>query len=342
MEWRSISIVEPAAGFCPRPKSIVMFVLGQFGLLQTRFLILFLQHSETILARNKRSLANRRPFTPSLVKPVCDTWPLIERLAFHATTTHNWTFDEDVFAYRKFGVRAFGAWRFKVEDFGEHRALDLLKDQDLTVSSLSWAGGFAYSDGEAYDAAIADAVDAVEMARKIEASTLVVLPGTRGSYTVNHGRKMIIDALRKVGDAAGEAGIQIALQPVDPDFAGDGCFLDSLDKMLEFLTDCAHPRIGLNLDLFHLRKTPRLIERIPELLPWIRLVQLSDCRNPTSELDRCRLGEGKLPLLELIESLEAVGYRGFYDAPLMSTAVWNSNYIRVLEQTQQQFQTWAG
>lgn len=293
------------------------------------------------MARNKRSLANRRPFTPALVKPVCDTWPLLERLAPHATTTHNWTFDEDVAAYCKMGVKAFGAWRFKVEDVGEHRALDLLKEHDLTVSSLSWAGGFAYSDGESYDAAIADAADAVDMARKIEASTLVVLPGTRGSYTVNHGRKMIIEALRKVGDVAGEAGIQIALQPVDPDFAGDGCILETLDKMLEFLTDCAHPQIGLNLDLFHLRKTPKLLERIPELLPWIRLVQLSDCHNPATELDRCLLGEGKLPLQELIESLEAVGYRGFYDAPLMSTAVWNSNYNQVLEQTQQKFRSWA-
>jgi len=293
------------------------------------------------LARNKRSLANRRQFTPSLVKQGCDTWPLLERLALHQTTTHRWTFDEDVLAYRKLGVRAFGAWRFKVEDFGEDRAFDLLKEEDLTVSSLSWAGGFAYSDGEAYDAAIADAIDAVAMAKKIEASCLVVLPGTRGSYTIGHGRRMIIDALRRVGDAAGEVGVQIALQPVDADFAGDGCFLDSLDKMLAFLVDCGHPQVGLNLDIFHLRKTPKLIERIPELLPWIRLVQISDCRQPSSELDRCLLGEGKLPLQELLESLEAVGYRGFYDAPLMSTSIWNSDYNEVLQQTRNQFETWA-
>ena len=293
------------------------------------------------MARNKRTLAPRKLFTPTPVKQVCETWPLPERMALHQTTTHRWTFDEDVLAYQQLGVRAFGAWRFKVEDFGADRALDLLKEHELAVSSLSWAGGFAYSDGQSYEAAIADAKDAVEMAATIEASCLVVLPGTRGAYTLNHGRRMVIDALRNVGDAAGEAGIQIALQPVDPAFAGEGNFLDTLDKMLTFLSDCGHPSIGLNLVAFHLRKTPKLLERIPAMLPWIRLVQLSDCRKPATELDRCLLGEGELPLQELVEALEFLGYRGYYDAPLMSTTAWNSNYNQILKQTREQLQLFS-
>ena len=305
----------------------------------------YLQHSETILARNKRSLANRRPstpFVPTAVKPVCDTWPLLERLAFHQTTTHRLSFKQDVKAYHTFGARAFGAWRFKVDDVGEYSAFDIVKESDLTVSSLSWAGGFAYSDGEAYEAAIADALEAVDMAQTLEASCLVVLPGTRGSYTFNHGRRMALEALKRVGDAAGESGIQIALQPVDKAFAADGCFLDTLDKMLEFLNDSQHPQIGLNLDLFHLRNTPKLIERLPEILPWIRLVQLSDCHaQPVCDHDRCPLTKGKLPVFELVETLESLGYRGFYETPLMSPATWKGNYNSVLEATRLTYQELA-
>ena len=272
------------------------------------------------------------------MKQVCETWPVLERLAFHETTTRRLKFDEDVQAYREQGARAFGAWRYKIEDFGEERAFDLLKDLELTVSSLSWAGGFVYSDGEAYSAAIADALEAVETAATLEASCLVVLPGTRGSYTPNHAGKMIIAALRQVGDAAGARGVQIALQPVDPEFAGDGSFLDSLDKLLEFLADCDHPHIGLNLDLFHLRRTPKLIQRVPELLPWIRLVQLSDChQNPRTELDRCQLGAGTLPVAELVESLEAVGYRGFYDVPMTAANTLDGRYDEVLQNTRDTF-----
>ncbi len=279
---------------------------------------------------------------PSQVKPICETWPLLERLAYHQTTTRRLSFKHDIEAYSLFGVRAFGAWRFKVEDFGEFRSVDLVKERELTISSLSWAGGFAYSDGEAHEAAIADALEAVKTAQALEASCLVVLPGTRGSYTVNHGRRMIIEALQRVADVAGESGVQIALQPVDKAFAGDGCFLDSLDKMLDFLADCKHPQIGLNLDLFHLRNTPRLLERIPELLPWIRLVQLGDChQQPTSGMDRCLLGTGSLPVAETVAALEAFGYRGFYEAPLMSGLARNGSYAQLLQATRQTFEELA-
>ncbi len=294
------------------------------------------------MAQDKRSLVNRRSYVPSPVKPICETWPLIERLAFHQTTTHRLTFKQDVDTYQMFGARAFGAWRYKVEDFGEYRAFDLLKERELTVSSLSWAGGFVFSDGEGYEAAIADAFDAVKMAQTLEASCLVVVPGTRGSYTVNHGRRMIVEALQQVGEYAKSRGVQIALQPVDKTFAEDGTFLDSLDKMLDFLGDCGHPQIGLNLDLFHLRNTPRLIERIPELLPWIRLVQLSDChQKPTSDMDRCLLGAGTLPVTELVEGLEDAGYRGFYDVPLMSTSPWSGGYAKVLQSIRHKFEELA-
>ena len=294
------------------------------------------------MAQDKRSLVNRRTFTPSPVKHVCDTWPLLERLAFHQTTTHRLTFKQDVDTYKMFGARALGAWRFKVEDFGEYRALDLLKERELAVSSLSWAGGFVFSDGEGYEAAIADAFDAVKMAQTLEASCLVVVPGTRGSYTVNHGRRMVIEALQRVGDFAAARGVQIALQPIDKAFAEDGTFLDSLDKMLDFLVDCRHPQIGLNLDLFHLRNTPRLIERVPEMLNWIRLVQLSDChQKPTSDMDRCPLGAGTLPVTELVETLETLGYRGFYDVPLMTTASTNGSYAKILQATRSAFEELA-
>lgn len=291
------------------------------------------------MARNRRSFATRRTNTPSPIKPVCETWPVLERLAFHETTTRRLRFDEDVTTYREQGARAFGAWRYKIEDFGEERAFDLLKDLELTVSSLSWAGGFVYSDGEAYSAAIADALEAVETAATLEAFCLVVLPGTRGSYTPKHAGRMIIDALRQVGDAAGARGVHIALQPVDPEFAGDGCFLDTLDKLLEFLSDCDHPHIGLNLDLFHLQRTPKLVERVADLLPWIRLVQLSDCvHNPRSELDRCQLGAGTLPVAELVVALEAVGYRGFYDVPMTAANTLDGRYNEVLQHTRDTFE----
>jgi sugar phosphate isomerase/epimerase len=290
------------------------------------------------LARDKRSLANRRSFQPAPVKSVCDSWPVLQRLAIHQTTTHHWTFHDDVLGYQDLGIQALGAWRFKVEDHGANESRALLDEKGMTVSSLSWAGGFAFHDPEAHQAAVVDGLEAVRTAAIIGASNLIVLPGNKGGYTTNHARKLIIQSIQQLGDAAAEYGVQIALQPVDTKFASDGFFLDSLDKYLDLLRECRHPNVGLKLDVFHLRDTPNLLERIEELQPWIRLVQLSDCFDPINEFDRCPLGEGTLPLEQLVEALETTGYRGFYEVALMSPRIWNSDYEDVIRQIKHSFE----
>jgi sugar phosphate isomerase/epimerase len=290
------------------------------------------------LAREKRPLANRRSFTPVPVKSVCDLWHVKQRLAVHQTTTHRWDFHDDVLGYQDMGIQALGAWRFKVDDFGAAEARVLLDEKGIAVSSLSWAGGFAFHDPAAHQVALLDGLQAVETAAQLGASTLVVIPGNKGAYTANHARKLIIDSIQRLGDAAADHGIQIAIQPVDSNFAGDGFFLNSLDHYVELLRDCTHPNIGLNLDVFHLRNTPNLIGRIKELLPWIRLVQLSDCVDPRSEIDRCALGEGTIPLEQLVEALEPSGYRGFYEVSLMSPTIWNSDYEDILRQIKRSFE----
>ena len=78
------------------------------------------------------------------------------------------------------------------------------------------------------------------------------------------------------------------------------------------------------------------------MLNWIRLVQLSDChQKPTSDMDRCPLGAGTLPVTELVETLETLGYRGFYDVPLMTTAATNGSYAKILQATRSAFEELA-
>lgn len=291
------------------------------------------------MARDKRSLADRRPFHPIPAPSICDSWPTHQRLAVHQTTTHRWDFETDLHEYRDAGIQTVGAWRYKVEDYGVDDARELLKQTGLRVSSLSWAGGFAFNDPEAHQAAIVDGLEAVQTAASLGAANLIVIPGNRGGYTPNHARKLIIDAIQQLGDAAALHGIQIAIQPVDPKFAGDGFFLDTLDKYLDLLRDCRHPNVGLNLDLFHLGRTPCLIQRVSEIIPWVRLVQLSDSCEPRSDLDRCQLGEGTLPVDQLIEALEVADYRGFYEVCLMSPAIWNGDYRQILSQAQRHFRS---
>ena len=48
------------------------------------------------------------------------------------------------------------------------------------------------------------------------------------------------------------------------------------------------------------------------------MVQLGDARRPPAgEQNRCRLGEGVVPLAEIVAALKAGGYDGYYDVELL-------------------------
>lgn len=253
-------------------------------------------------------------------------------------TTYKWSFLKDVNAYRDAGLGAMGVWRQKLVEFGEERGGELLAETGLIASSLSYAGGLIGTDGSSFLEAFDDAHAAIEQAAQIQAACLVVVSGTRGLYTHRHAQRLLVHALRRLGDLAGEQNVQIALQPMRQPYAKPCTFVNSLDKLLDTLAECNHPQVGMAFDVFHLWQELDLCSRIPDMLPWIKTVQLSDGREPPcSEYDRCLLGQGDIPLTEIMGSLEQAGYQGFYDIQILSEEVWNSNYGAVLKQCQAEF-----
>jgi sugar phosphate isomerase/epimerase len=112
--------------------------------------------------------------------------------------------------------------------------------------------------------------------------------------------------------------------------------LNSLDAALDALNHCNHPRVGLVFDAFHMWHEPELCQRIPDVVPWIKLATLSDAYSGESrsishaEEDRCIPGQGVLPLAEIVTALEATGYRGAYDVQLTGERCWRSDYVALL------------
>jgi sugar phosphate isomerase/epimerase len=243
---------------------------------------------------------------------------------------------EDVSGFRMAGVRSIGVWRRKLSDFGEERGVELLRDSELAVSSFWSAGGFTGSDGQTFREAVDDAFDALHLAAQVRAGCLVVVSGARAGHTFNHARRLVCDALRKLGDAAAQDGLAIALQPMHRRPLERWSLLNSLDSALEALSYCDHPHVGLVFDAFHLWQEPQLCRRIADVVPWIKLAALSDARSAApglhaqSEEDRCLPGQGVVPLSEIVAALEVGGYRGAYDVQLTGERCWQSDYASLL------------
>ncbi len=248
-------------------------------------------------------------------------------LSINEITTYRWSFEEDVQNYAAMGIGAMAVWRQKLSDFGEEKGIELLADHKMQVSALQWAGGFTGSDGRTFRESVEDAREAIELAANLSAACLVVYSGSRAGHTHNHARRLFRSALKELGPIAHDRKVKLAIEPMHAGCAAEWTFLTELSETVEMIHAADCPSIGLVFDTYHLSQSPHGIERLPELVSMLALVQLGDAHQPPrGEQNRCRLGDGVVPLQEIVTTLKDADYDGFYDIELLGEDLENSDY----------------
>ena len=259
-------------------------------------------------------------------------------LAICELTTYRWSFEEDVQHYAAAGIEGIGIWRHKLSDYGEQQGRELLAEHRLKVSSLFWAGGFTGGGDHSHDESIEDACDALRLAAALNAGCLIVHSGARAMHTQNHVRRLLLSALDKLIPLAEQLKVVVALEPMPSAAGADWTFLSSLEDAAELVTSYNTPALRLVLDTYYWGLDPELEHRIPRIVPHLALVQLADSKSPpTREPNRCRLGEGQLPLASILRALGQAGYKGDYEVELMGEEIETSNYGDLLTHCQQAF-----
>jgi sugar phosphate isomerase/epimerase len=265
------------------------------------------------------------------------------RLSMNELTTFRWSFEQDVAHYVAAGITAIGVWRRKLSDFGEDKGVELLAESGLAVSNLLWAGGFTGSDGRNVRDSIDDAADAIRLAADLRAGCLVVYSGSRHGHTYNHARRLVSDALEELLPLAAERDVTLAIEPMHTGCAAEWTFLTSLDDGLALVEQFDSPRLRLAFDTYHLGSEPRLVERLAEAAQQIAVVHLGDGKSPpVYEQNRTRLGEGAIPLKEIVAALASAGFDGYYDVELMGEEIEDSDYCELLEHSKQAYATLVG
>jgi len=253
-------------------------------------------------------------------------------LAISQLSTLRWAFDEDVHAYADRGFKGIGIYRPKLEDFGVERAVDLLAESQLDVTSLSWAGGFTGSDGRAFEEAVLDAVHAVRDAATLRAGTLIVLAGGRNNHIRNHAKRTLCDALKEIAEVAEEFGVRLSIEPIHPGCGNEWSFVNDLQSTLDIIEAVKSPQLGVVLDTYHVGMDEEVVRWLPDVIPYLHLVQLGDARHsPLGEMNRCLLGEGCVPLRTILATLRDCDYHGPFEVELIGEDVETLSYDELLD-----------
>ena len=255
-------------------------------------------------------------------------------VSMNQLSTLRWSFEDDAEAYRRHGFSGIGIYRPKLEDFGIDRAIELLAEFQLEPTSLSWAGGFTGSDGRPYTDAVADGLQAIRDAAELGVESLIVLAGGRNHHIRNHARRTLCDALAEIAPAAEDHGILLSIEPFHPGCGEEWSFVNDLKSTLEVIEIVGSPQLGMVLDTYHLGLDEEMLHWLPEMIPYLHLVQLGDARHtPLGEMNRCLLGQGGVPIEHILRRLIEYNYEGPLEVELIGEDVETFSYERILEHT---------
>ena len=246
------------------------------------------------------------------------------RLAITGNTTPNWSMEEDIRDYLAAGVQGIGVWWHKLHACGIERAIDLLQDADMSVSSLNYAGVFALEDRSVQPALIPGLEQAVELAARLGAATLSVMPGPKGEYTRREAIQKVKEGLAYMASLAEKYDVKLALEPHHPMYTDTVAVVNMLPQALEIVEEVGSDHVGILLDVYHVWWHVDVLGHIAAAGKKIFNVHVNDWRDPTRDLmcDRAIMGEGVMPLRELISAIEATGYDGWYEVEVRSREPW--------------------
>ena len=225
----------------------------------------------------------------------------LARVSISEITTLPLTFDQDIELYAQAGVGGIGVWEMKLGGRSRREAAALVRDYGLRVTNL---------------VAMGNSVFPTAMSPK---PALVVTTGVADGLPVGEVHARCVSGLRRLARHAAHYGMQVALEPIHASAAPDFSVVSTVRSAAELAAEVDEPNVCLLYDTWHMGQeanAPAVIGRYGSL---IGAVHVADVHEPTrSWADRSFPGEGSLPLKEIIDALESVGYEGSYDVEIFS------------------------
>jgi sugar phosphate isomerase/epimerase len=232
-------------------------------------------------------------------------------------------FDDDLADYRAAGADGIGLWEIKFPERDDAETLARVRESGLTVTNCVGAVPSILPlpllpgpDG------VEERVEAfrgwIHRIAPFEPDCLVLLTGPAGERDPAHARRLVVEALGRLGDEAEGAGVRIALEPYQRIGGEDWTIVSTLAEAAALIDEVGHPALGIIADNWHLWNTPYERE-LPQVADRIVGVHVSDYREPTRGwLDRVLPGDGVGDVPRFLRAVEAAGWKGPYDVEIFS------------------------
>ncbi len=263
------------------------------------------------------------------------------RLAFHGATTMTSDLQTDVAVSARAGFKALEVWAGKADSFlAAHSPADLKAlfvehgVEALALNSLE----FIAFRGSGYAGLQARLHELGRIAQAIGCDTVVVVPSPLPSRETTWSEVLAehVRVLRDLGSIASGYDVRLAFE-----FLGFGwCSVRTPRAAFEIVQECDRENVGLALDAAHFYAGGGLIGEIGRLDPRrifaFHLDDLEDApKEALSDASRLLPGLGVVPLRDICEALQRIGYAGPCSIELFRPEYWSWDPLQLAVQARQ-------
>jgi 2-keto-myo-inositol isomerase len=257
------------------------------------------------------------------------------KIALNGATTMHADLETDIKAASSAGFELIEIWASKLRKFLKTKTTAdlkrLLKENNLDPYSINSIEHITFRNAEDYEKIKAETEEFSKIAEKIGCPYVVVVPG---KLPVNTTREEITDesvrVLNELADIAEKHNVSLAFE-----FLGQtDCSVQTLDFCKEIVEKVNRKNIGLVIDTFHFYAGDSSFEAIETLDPEkLFIFHINDAENlPKEKLtDAHRLypGLGILPIKEIKERFDKIGYDRMVSIEIFRPEYWNADPFEV-------------
>jgi 2-keto-myo-inositol isomerase len=249
--------------------------------------------------------------------------------------------ETDIKAASAAGFELIEIWAAKLRVFLETKTpadlKNLLIENNLEPYSINSIEHITFRSAADYAEIKAETEELAAIASEIGCPYVVVVPG---KLPENAKRKEIIDesvkVLDELGDIAQKYNVSLAFE-----FLGQtDCSVQTLDLCNEIIEKVNRENIGNVIDTFHFYAGNSTFEAIDRMKPEkLFIFHINDAENlPKDELtDAHRLypGTGILPIREIKEHFDKIGYNRMVSVEIFRPEYWNEDPFEVARKARQ-------
>ena len=260
------------------------------------------------------------------------------KIALNGATTMHADLETDIKAAHAAGYDLIEIWKSKLieflEDNSTHDLIRLLDEAALEPWSINSIEHITFRDAVDYAAIKTECERLCTIAAEINCPYIVVVPGKlppngttrKEGVTKDEIVAESVRVLNDLGDIARHHGIGLAFE-----FLGQtDCSVQTLDLAKEIVEAVNRPEIGVVIDTFHFYAGGSSFEAIDSLDPAkLFIFHINDAEDlPKDQLtDAHRLypGTGILPIREIKERFDAIGYNRMVSVEIFRPEYWQQD-----------------